>query len=175
MLTRPSTRVDVRVENSRVLVAGREYVKEHILVVGAPFLRLSITPERGVRVEAQFNEVPEIENLERDTVRVKGSRGETAVDMLGATIRGVKEVSGYITIEAETFTVRFEVEGDNVYVNIPSIGKIKVESLSIESKARNFLNMITIPFITGMVSAAGGVRAKVWMRDSRVSIRVEKA
>ena len=175
MLTRPSTRVDVRVENSRVLIAGREYVKEHILVVGAPVLRLSITPERGVRVEAQFNEVPDIENVERDTVRVRGSRGETAVDMLGATIRNVKEVSGYIIVEAETLTVRFEVEGENVYVNIPSIGKIKVESLGIESNARSFLNMITIPFITGMVSATGGVRAKIWMRDSKVTIKIEEA
>lgn len=172
MFAKSSTGIDVKVENSRVIVAGREYVKEHILVVGADSLKTRVDAEKGVTLEASFSEPPSIESVERDTVAVKKEGSKLVLDALGSTITSVKDYEGYIVVEAETFTLKFEVDSDGVNAYLPGVGRLKAKELVVESKVTSSINMITVPFTTGIVTATGGVRAKILLRDNLLKVEI---
>ncbi|GAB6148509.1 hypothetical protein [Stetteria hydrogenophila] len=174
MFVKSSAGVEVRVENSRLIVAGREYVREHVIVVGADSLKVHVDPEKGVTLEASFSEAPAVESVERDTVSVKKSGARLALDPLGSTIKAVKEQKGHITVEARVFTVKFEVDENGIQVNIPGVGRLRARKLVIESKVESSVNLITTPFTTGLVSAVGGAKAKSLLRDGLLKVEIEK-
>ncbi len=174
MFAKPSAGINVKVENSRVVVAGREYVGEHILVVGADFLKTRVDAEKGVTLEASFSEPPSVESVERDTVAIKREGAKLVLDSLGSTVRSIKEYEGYIVVEAETFTVKFEVDENGINVYLPGLGRLRAKELLIESNATGSINMITVPFTTGLITATGGVKAKILLREGSLKVEITR-
>ena len=89
-------------------------------------------------------------------------------------MQSIKEYEGYVVVEAETFTVKFEVDEYGINVYLPGLGRLRVKELLIESKATSSINMITVPFTTGLVTATGGVKAKILLREGSLKVEITR-
>lgn len=176
MLTKSSTRVTVSVENTRVTVAGRAYSRPHVIVAGPRELRLVLDSSSGVRLEASFADLPQVEALDKDVIKIIGREARFQVDSVRPA-EALREFEGYVELESDKMTFKFEVdESGSVAIIAPNLGRIRGSAAEIEvSGAPAALNMITLPFITGVLHVSGRARAQIRMRDGRIYVKITGA
>ena len=165
--------VTVRVDGSRITIAGRTYRGAHIVLIGVSTLRMAVEPER-VAISANFDELPEIEDVSPDVLRVRAPGASLELDLDGSTIMEVSEDKGSISIRARNLTLKFDTNphSGRVTVKVPRMESLTVNKLVITSNTRASVNAIIEPFITGVVSldASGGARIYTSKRDGALRI-----
>ena len=144
--------ITVRVDGSRINVAGRRYESAHVMILDADALEMIVTPHK-MSVNARFNDIPEIQDSTPYILKV-GARGSTLeLDLEGSTIRSLREDDSII-IEAGILTFKFETseDGEKVVVKLPRLDPLRARTLAVESLSLTSINVIMDPFIIGVVS-----------------------
>ncbi|MEB3816635.1 MAG: hypothetical protein LRS46_01650 [Desulfurococcales archaeon] len=163
--------VTVKVDGSRVDVAGRAYESAHVMILGADALEMSVTPYR-VHVSARFRELPQVEDSTPYLLRISAPGASLRLDLEGSSIRRIREDGG-ISVEADLLTMKFESSelGDKVVVRIPGFEPIRVEKLNVRSNTTTSINSITDPFIVGVLTIERSKETKIRVhKDKEVII-----
>jgi len=168
--------VQVRVKGSKISVAGRTYDVPHVIVVGSNGFRLSVEPGL-VELDAEFSdEPPVVETPEVGVLRIYRRGAEFQMDSEGSTLRFPP--TSDTVVEGGVLTIKFESEEDGIIVKLPGDDAVHVSALRLESEVDSSCNIILSPFITGIVSFAGPLRARIERRSeatgSELRIRVSQ-
>ncbi|MEM1938864.1 MAG: hypothetical protein QXI24_03590 [Acidilobaceae archaeon] len=142
----------VIVENNKVNVAGRVYETSHTLLIGASELTATIS-YGSVRVEASFMLPPNVESQVDDVIKVSDPEAKYEVDTTGSRIAEIHHNEGYI-IRGEVVSIRFESEDEtgNIIVKVPKLKRLKAKKVEFKSSKKTTLNIMTMPFIIGVIS-----------------------
>ncbi len=164
--------IKVSVENTRITVAGRVYEAAHVLVVGAR--RLAVTVENEVvKVNAEFDELPETKPNEGDTLRI--SRPGRKYDSIHESSISIKRDSNVVTARGKGLIIKFESDNMRVTAKIQDREKLKGSKLRIESTVEGSLNVMSSPFVIGALYFPGEVESTAVLKDDNITIKVVKA
>ena len=152
------TGVHVKVVGSKISIAGRTYSVPHIIVLGADKFRLNVTPG-DIKVEAEYKLLPIIENPSPDVLKVYKKGAQLKMDLTGSTLR-FPEIHENI-VEADILTIKFEEDDTYVLIKLPGEGAVSAKTIVLTSDAETSANIILAPFVTGLVSVVGPLRAKI--------------
>jgi hypothetical protein len=164
--------ITVKVDGSRINIAGRRYESAHVMILDAEALEMTVLPSK-MSINARFSDLPEIQDSTPHILKV-GVRGATLkLDLEGNTIRSIKE-NDSIIVEAELLTFKFESseDGEKVVFKMPRLDPIRAGMLVVESSSPTSVNAIMDPFIIGVVSIRPLRAARIAYERSRDAIRV---
>ena len=168
LISEQKVRVDI--ESGRVRVLGRTYEVEHVLVVGASHIEASIEGS-NLRISLYFSVHPQIDE-QSDLVKVSKAGAVYEVNTSGDDVR-VKEEAGEISLEGGVVSIKFEADDDTVVVKVPQKGKIRAAKLELKGGGNVSLNIITRPFIVGILSVKNA-RIKLAKKDDSIVVEALK-
>lgn len=169
-MLKPRSGVVVEVRNGRVSVEGRVYEAHHVLIIGAVRTSLVVEPD-NFQVRATFTDLPSIDIVGGDVVKVYREGARYQVDMFGESISSISEEGDTITISGDIVTIKFDMDGDSINVTLPRVGRVSTRRLEISSEASTSINVMILPFVTGVVNIYG--RARVRIRKDLESTVIE--
>lgn len=164
--------ITVKVEGSKINVAGRRYESAHVMILNAEALEMTVLPSK-MSINAHFSDLPEIQDSTPYILKV-GSRGATLeLDLEGNTVRSIREDDN-IVVEAELLTFKFETSegGEKVVFKMPRLGPLQASMLIVESSSPASINAIMDPFIIGVASIKPLKTVRIAYERDRGVIRV---
>ncbi len=167
-MLKPRSEVAVEVKNTRVVVEGRLYEGNHVLIIGASKASLIVEPD-NLQVKAFFKEYPSVDIIGGEVIKVYKEGAKYQVDMFGDSISSVEEEDGVIRISGEIITIKFDRDEDIVNVIIPKVGKVTTRKLEVSSDTSTSINMVILPFTIGVVNIYGRANLKI-KRDVETTI-----
>ncbi len=165
LLSEQKVRVDI--ESGKVRVLGRTYEVEHVLVVGASHIEAEIDGN-GLRIILYFPENPVVED-QSDIVKISRMGAAYEVNTSGDNIN-VKEEAGEISLKGGIVSIKFEADDDTVVVKVPQKGKIRAAKLLLKGDGNVSLNIITRPFIVGILTVKNAA-IKMAKEDDKIVVK----
>ncbi len=165
--------IKVSVENTRITVAGRVYEAAHVIVLGAQKLSLIVENE-GVRVNAEFDKLPETRPNEGDTLRIArpGRRYEAPP---GESDIYIRKEGNVMTAVGKGLVIKFESDNLRVTAKIQDKEKFTGKRLKIESSVEGVLNVMSSPFVIGVLYFPERVESTAVIKDDVITIKVVKS
>lgn len=164
--------IRVSVENTKITVAGRVYEAAHVLVLGAQKLSLIVENE-GVRVNAEFDELPDTRPNEGDTLRVAKPGYKYDTPPVEPDIH-IRREGNVVTAVGRGLVIKFESDNLRVKVKIQDKERLTCNRLKIESTVEGTLNVMSSPFVIGALHFPGRVESTAVVKDDTINIKVVK-
>ncbi len=163
-----SQKIIVEVEGTKVNIEGRRYETSHVLLVSSSSASVSVD-SNGIYIKAEYNELPTVDMVGGDLVKIIGKNGRYVVDTMGDTIKEYKVYGNKIKIRGDVISIKFSQDDGKITVVIPRHGTIKSEKLDIKTKKPTSINVIVHPFVTGVISIHGEADIEI---ESKASPRL---
>lgn len=165
LLSEQKVRVDI--ESGKVRVLGRTYEVEHVLVIGASHIEANIEGS-SLKIILYFPENPLVDE-QGDLVKVSRAGAVYEVNTSGDNVE-VKEEAGEVSLEGKVVSIKFEADDDTVVVKVPQKGKIRASKLVLKGSGEVSLNIITKPFIVGILSVREAA-IKMAKKDDKIVVQ----
>jgi len=165
LLSEQKVRVDI--ESGKVRVLGRTYEVEHVLVIGASHIEATIEGS-SLRIILYFPENPLVDE-QGDIVKISRVGAVYEVNTSGDNI-DVREEDGEISLGGGVISIKFEADDDTVVVKVPQKGKIRASKLVLKGDGNVSLNIITRPFIVGILSVRNAT-IKMAKKDDKIIVQ----
>ncbi|MGC9135106.1 MAG: hypothetical protein C0171_02990 [Caldisphaera sp.] len=163
--------IKVDIDNSKIVVDGRNYDATHVLIQGGHQLSGEINPSQ-VKLTIIFDDTPQVEPTMEEAMKVVANGSEFFIDVLGEKTKNEAETEeGYI-LSGDVVTIKFESDenGEDLLIKVPKVGALRTNKLYIDLEGEISSNIMIQPFIIGAISVRGPIKVKVQVSGD--SIRV---
>jgi predicted heme/steroid binding protein len=163
--------IKVDIDNSKIIVDGRNYDSTHVLIQGANQVSGEINASQ-VKLTVIFKEMPQVEPTMEEAIKVVSSGSEFFIDVLGEKTKNEAETEeGYI-LSGDIITIKFESDenGEELLMKVPNVGALRTNKLYIDLEGEISSNIIVQPFIIGAISVRGPIKVKVQVSGDSVRV-----
>jgi len=163
--------IKVDIDNSKIIVDGRNYDSTHFLIQGANQVSGEINASQ-VKLAVIFKEMPQVEPTMEEAIKVVSSGSEFFIDVLGEKTKNEAETEeGYI-LSGDIITIKFESDenGEELLMKVPNVGALRTNKLYIDLEGEISSNIIVQPFIIGAISVRGPIKVKVQVSGDSVRV-----
>jgi predicted heme/steroid binding protein len=163
--------IKVDIDNSKIIVDGRNYDSTHVLIQGANQVSGEINASQ-VKLAVIFKEMPQVEPTMEEAIKVVSSGSEFFIDVLGEKTKNEAETEeGYI-LSGDIITIKFESDenGEELLMKVPNVGALRTNKLYIDLEGEISSNIIVQPFIIGEISVRGPIKVKVQVSGDSVRV-----
>ncbi|MFP3241528.1 hypothetical protein [Caldisphaera sp.] len=163
--------IKVDIDNSKIIVDGRNYDSTHVLIQGANQVSGEINASQ-VKLAVIFKEMPQVEPTMEEAIKVVSSGSEFFIDVLGEKTKNEAETEeGYI-LSGDIITIKFESDenGEELLMKVPNVGALRTNKLYIDLEGEISSNIIVQPFIIGAISVRGPIKVKVQVSGDSVRV-----